>query len=95
MAITGHEEILRLQNMAYIDTHKDLAFESTVPFKLNAQDFGECPDCQEDLDEYERCSSCSFGHNDCEVQESQSCLERAMDRAELQADLARDAEMGL
>jgi hypothetical protein len=42
----------------------------------------ECTDCGGTLDEYERCSDCTFGHDDCDVQECFDCMERAIGRAE-------------
>lgn len=41
-----------------------------------------CPDCGSDLDEYERCTGCSFNHEDCEIQECFICFEVAAGRAE-------------
>lgn len=54
----------------------------------------ECEDCGADMED-DRCTSCTFGHDDCETNECFACMERAIDRAEHWADMARDEEMGL
>ena len=41
-----------------------------------------CLDCGGDLDEYDRCEDCLYGHGDCEIQECFPCYERAIGRAE-------------
>lgn len=55
------------------------------PYPIPELDDDSC-DCGGTYDEYDRCSDCTNGHDDCEVQECESCFERAIDRAESAAE---------
>ena len=59
------------------------------------QDGGAECECGGTFDQYDCCSDCDLGHDDCEINECFACFERSMDKAELYADLARDEEMGI
>jgi hypothetical protein len=64
-------------------------------YDISVQDGGDECECGGTFDQYDCCSDCSMGHDDCETNECFACMERAMDRAERWADMARDEEMGL
>lgn len=52
------------------------------PYPIEDLDCG----CGGTYDEYDRCSDCSNGHDDCSSNECFACLERSIDRAERMAE---------
>lgn len=72
--------------LAAAKRYNELALEHHGNFASFNEIPGECPDCWESLDEYERCSGCEYGHSDCDAQDCFACFERAVDRAERMAE---------
>jgi hypothetical protein len=62
-----------------------------VPFEIDESLFTDDDECDSPCDD-PHCVTC---HQDCEVNECQVCLEKAMDDAEWAVEAAKDREMGI